>query len=228
MRPVIILFGKAPLPGRVKTRLYPFLDATSAAVLHSAFVRDSLELLSTMSSVADLELSTDFETDAWQDFSVARSLQGQGDLGDRVLHALAKALGAGRPKAVVVGSDSPGLPAGHIAALLQSDTDVALGPTEDGGFYAIACRRITPGMLHCVKWSSSNTLGDATRAIRACGLTAELGQPWFDIDEPSDLLRLRELANLPRHTANWLASNELRFSAVPAQPRAPTRGDSRN
>ena len=47
------------------------------------------------------------------------------------------------------------------------------------------------------------------RAIRACGLTVELGQPWFDIDEPSDLLRLRKLKDLPRHSAAWLTSNEL-------------------
>ena len=213
MRPVIILFAKAPVPGRVKTRLCPFLDAASAAALHSALVRDALELLETFSFEADIELATDVETQAWRDVVVPRSLQEDGDLGDRVLHALAKALGAGRPKAVIVGSDSPGLPAGHIAALLQSDTDVALGPTEDGGFYAIACRRISPGMLHGVRWSSSNTLGDATRAVRACGLTAELGQPWFDIDEPSDLFRLRRMTDLPRHTAAWLASNELRLSA---------------
>lgn len=228
MRPVLILFAKAPVPGRVKTRLCPFLDAASAAALHSALVRDTLELLRTLSLVADMELSTDVETDAWQDFAVARSLQGEGDLGDRVLHALTKALSVGRPKAVVVGSDSPGLPGRHIAELLQSDADAALGPTEDGGFYAIACRRITPGMLHGVRWSSSNTLEDTTRAIRACGLTAELGQPWFDIDEPPDLFRLQRLTDLPRHTAAWLASNKLRLSDLPAQPRAPTRGDSRN
>ncbi len=205
MRPIIILFAKAPLPGRVKTRLCSFLDATSAASLHSAFARDALELLLTFSGVADIELATDVETEAWSDLGVPRSLQSEGDLGDRLRHALTKALNAGRPKAVIVGSDSPGLPAGHIAQLIQSEADVALGPTEDGGFYAIACRRITPGMLQGVRWSSSNTLEDTTRVIRACGLTVELGQPWFDIDEPADFLRLRKSNKLPRHTAAWLS-----------------------
>ncbi|MGA2186674.1 MAG: TIGR04282 family arsenosugar biosynthesis glycosyltransferase [Bryobacteraceae bacterium] len=228
MRPAIILFARAPVPGRVKTRLCPFLNVTNAAALHSALVRDALELLQKLSGVADIELSTDVETDAWQEFAVARSLQGQGDLGDRLFHAFASALGAGRPKAMVVGSDSPGLPAGYLAELLRSDTDAAMGPTEDGGFYAIACRRIAPGMLDGVRWSSSNTLEDTKHAIRACSLTAEFGQPWFDIDEPPDLLRLRTLTDLPRHTAAWLASNEVRLSALPTQPRPQTRGDSRS
>ena len=228
MRPAIILFARAPVPGRVKTRLCPFLDATNAADLHSAFVRDALELLEKLSGVADIELSTDVETDAWQDFAVARSLQGQGDLGDRLFHALGTALGAGRPRAMVVGSDSPGLPAGYLAELLRLDTDTAMGPTEDGGFYAIACRRTALGMLNGVRWSSPDTLEDTKHAVLSCSLTAGFGQPWFDIDEPPDLLRLRTLVDLPRHTAAWLASNEVRLSALPTQPRPQTRGDSRS
>jgi hypothetical protein len=204
MRPVIILFAKAPLPGCVKTRLCPFLNPANAAALHSAFTRDALELLLTFSGVADLELATDVETLAWSDIELPRSLQTDGDLGDRLLHTLTKALNAGRPKAVIVGSDSPGLPAGNIAQLIQSEADVALGPTEDGGFYAIACRKIAPGMFQGVRWSSANTLEDTTRVIQACGLRVELGQPWFDIDEPADLLRLRKANDLPRHTAAWL------------------------
>jgi hypothetical protein len=218
MRPAIVLFAKAPIPGRVKTRLVPFLDAANAAALHSAFVRDALESLDRLSGVADIGLATDVETDAWRDFPVARSVQRWGDLGDRLFHALSLALGAGRPRAMVVGSDSPGLPAGHLAGLLRSDADAALGPTEDGGFYAIACRSVAPGMLDGVRWSSPNALEDTQRSIRARGMTVELGQPWFDIDEPADLWRLRTPACLPRHTAAWLAANDARLGGVPGLP----------
>jgi hypothetical protein len=139
-------------------------------------------------------------------------MQTEGSLGDRIYHALATALQAGRPKAMILGSDSPGLPAAHIDGLLQSTADAALGPTEDGGYYAIACRRFAPAMFRGVNWSTSSTLDDTARALRDCGLTVELGRPWFDIDEPSDLHRLQELSNIPRHTADWLRSNGRLFS----------------
>jgi len=85
------------------------------------------------------------------------------------------ALGAGRPQVIVLGSDSPALPASHIAELLAAESDAALGPTVDGGFYAIACRRIAAEMLDGVRWSSVHTLEDTARAITASVRDGDLG-----------------------------------------------------
>ena len=137
MRPVMIVFAKAPVPGCVKTRLTGALTANEAAMLHDAFVRDTLELLQPFTAIADLELHTDIETDAWRDIPVARRLQHEGDLGLEIFKALDKALQCGRPHAWILGSDSPTLPASHLHELLRLEVDVALGPKEDGGYYAI-------------------------------------------------------------------------------------------
>jgi rSAM/selenodomain-associated transferase 1 len=186
--PLIIVFAKAPVPGRVKTRLG--IDPVRAAELHSAFVRGTLTMLNQLRDTADVEVSTDEATDAWGDFQFARSLQVPGDLGERLFAAIRLALDGGRPRVVILGSDSPGLPPDHIRGLLASCADVAIGPTEDGGFYAIACRKAVPQMFHGVRWSSASTLEDTTRAIERCGLTLELGPRWFDVDTPEDLERL--------------------------------------
>jgi glycosyltransferase A (GT-A) superfamily protein (DUF2064 family) len=90
-----------------------------------------------------------------------------------------------------LGSDSPGLPPGHIRALLVSQADVAIGPTEDGGFYAIACSRTHPAMFDGVHWSTCSAFDDTVAASRRAGLTVEVGPAWFDIDRPEDLTRLR-------------------------------------
>jgi len=205
--PLIILFAKAPVPGSVKTRLFPFVDPASASELHTALARDMLESLLTLSDEADLELSTDVETAAWRDVPVERSLQGDGDLGMRIYRALLQGLAAGRQKTMVIGSDAPALPKAHIRGLLLADAHAALGPTEDGGYYAIACRRVAPAMFDGVRWSTRHTLTDTVRAIGQRGLTVALGLPWFDVDQPSDLERLRGLAALPRHLAEWLVSS---------------------
>jgi rSAM/selenodomain-associated transferase 1 len=185
---LIVLFAKAPTPGRVKTRLG--VDSARAAQIHSSFVRQTLVMLESLRGEADLELSTDEPTGAWREFPVARSVQSPGQLGDRIYAALETALASGRPKALILGSDSPGLPAAHIRALLASSADACLGPVEDGGFYAIACSRTAPAMFENVRWSTSATLSDTLRALKDCELSVELGPAWFDVDRPEDLTRL--------------------------------------
>ncbi len=203
MRPIVILFAKAPIPGRVKTRLQPDVDPVRAAELHSAFVQDMIEMLESLSDVADLELSTDCETEAWSEIRITRSVQAGGDLGDKMYAALAAALATGRPKAMIVGSDAPTLPASFLRTLLASHADVGLGPTEDGGYYAICCRKVVPGMFAAIEWSTHNTLSSTASAVCSHGLSVELGSVWFDIDQATDLERLRGSPGLPPHTKKW-------------------------
>ena len=83
-----ILFAKAPISGRVKTRLAAAIGFERAAALHRAFTADMIEKLLPL---APLELHIDIETDEWREFEVTRRLQGPGDLGARMLHAIAGA-----------------------------------------------------------------------------------------------------------------------------------------
>jgi rSAM/selenodomain-associated transferase 1 len=196
----MILFAKAPIPGRVKTRLATAIGAEPAAELYRAFVADTISKLAEFRDVADIELHTDTVTDAWSTAGVARVLQVVGGLELKLLHALAAALQSGRPQAMVLGSDSPTLPRGHIQRLLDSAADVALGPCEDGGYYAIACRRVHPEMFAGVEWSTPHVLEQTERAVRASGLSVERGDLWYDVDGPEDLARLIKDPALPPRT----------------------------
>ncbi len=209
MRPVIILFAKAPIPGRVKTRLQPPLSPAEAAGLHEAFVWDMILRLQSFPR-ADLELHTDIPTDAWAAAGVAQRLQSEGGLQLKMLHAMEQALRQGHPKAVIVGTDAPSLPLSHLEQLLAAAADVALGPTDDGGYYAIACRRTHPAMFDDVEWSGPLTLEHTVRAVERAGLTVELGSRWFDVDEPADLERLAASLDLPARTAHWFAERKIK------------------
>ena len=205
MRSVIILFAKAPVTGQVKTRLIPRLGPEDAARLHTAFVADMIERLQHFPGAA-LELHTDIPSDAWKQYSVARKLQIPGDLGLKMFHSLSTALTSGYERAMVVGTDAPTLPPDHLAGLLESSADVALGPTEDGGYYAISAKRTHLEMFKGVAWSTVHTLRMTLEAFDRCGLTHELGETWFDIDEPADLERLRACPDLPPHTRAMMDS----------------------
>jgi rSAM/selenodomain-associated transferase 2/rSAM/selenodomain-associated transferase 1 len=196
-KPLIIVFAKAPVPGRVKTRLG--LPADQAADLHRSLVGETLAGLQPLRHEADVELSVDVPTQAWDDCGFPRSLQVDGDLGTRMLGAIEAALFSGRPRVLILGSDSPQLPVGHVRVLLESRADVALGPTDDGGYYAIACSRVSRGMFDGVRWSTEHAYSDTVSAIERCRLTWERGRSWFDVDRAEDLDRpeVRRLLDVP-------------------------------
>jgi uncharacterized protein len=191
MKPVIIVYAKAPVPGQVKTRLIPRLGAAGAARLHEALVEDTLAMAETLGDTFDVELHTDISTGAWSWVGVRR-LQSAGDLGARMYATLRASLDGGRPFVIILGSDSPGLPRHFLAQLADLQADVVLGPTRDGGYYAIGCRRIDPAMFAEVVWSSPAARAQTEEAARRCGLTVAHGPEWFDVDEPGDLDALME------------------------------------
>jgi len=197
MRPAIILFAKAPVAGHVKTRLEQALGTEATLALHQAFVLDMLDKLLTLRGEADIELHTDIQTDVWRHPEATSRTQIPGDLGLKMLHAI------GPRWACIVGSDSPTLPAAHIEALLASAADVALGPCEDGGYYAISCRRTHPEMFSGVAWSSATALEQTEQAAQQCGLSVERGPTWYDVDRIEDLRRLGHERDLPPHTKAW-------------------------
>ena len=199
--PLIIVFARKPEPGKVKTRLGVRPD--DACALHTCFVRGTLQMLAAIPNVA-VELSTDAACAEWPEWPGRRSIQRPGDLGARMYGAIERSLRAGHPQVLILGSDSPGLPASHVTELLGSGADVTLGPTDDGGYYAICCRRAHASMFRGVRWSSRTTLQDTIREAQLCGLNTHLGPQWFDIDTPDDLNRLRLTPGLDRETRELL------------------------
>lgn len=191
MLPLIILFAKAPVAGKVKTRLAPPLKPEQAAALHEAMVAATWLRLQQLAGEAEIELHTDMETRAWPQ-AQPRRLQSEGDLGNRMLCALKTALRQGRPTVMIVGGDAPDVPLDYLRQMLASAADLTLGPAEDGGYYAIACRKTHAEMFDGVRWSTSDALADTVAAAQRCGLSVGLAPCWRDVDAFEDLLRLPE------------------------------------
>ena len=202
----IALFAKAALPGRVKTRLQPHISPEESAELHWAFLRDTWEKLHHAGEAA-LYLYCDLD---WPPAAeLARdgrfALQTGDDLGERMFRCFDDLARAGHDRLMIVGADSPTLPAefllqgiGHLA-----ETSAVLGPTEDGGYYAVGCRRPLPNMFSQVAWSKPWTLAQTQASFRKAGLDTTLLPGWYDIDTVSDLRRLGSEQRLPHHTGKW-------------------------
>jgi len=206
LRNLIILFARAPLRGLVKTRLAKHFGADVALRLHQAFV---LDVAARAAACLPIELHTDVATDAWPELRCPRRLQRPGELGVRMHAALEEALARGWERVAIVGTDAPDLPASHIVSLFDQDADVCLGPAEDGGFWGVACRRVSAGMFEAVEWSSPRTLEATVAACGRSALSVVLAPSWADVDEPADLLRLAARPSLALHGATAKLLREL-------------------
>jgi len=191
----LCIFVKAPRAGNVKTRLAASIGLDAAARLADAFFWDTLALAEQFTTLrAVVALSGEEKLLPMLRDRVAIWPQGDGDLGARLARNLRRAL-TERPRALVIGTDSPGLPATLIAqARAALDThDAVLGPAADGGFYLLGMRTCPEGLLVGLPWSAGNTLEKTLTRLEERGLTVKLLPPWFDVDLERDLERLRTL-----------------------------------
>lgn len=196
---VVIVFAKAPIPGDVKTRLIPALGAEHAAMLHTALTERAIATAQ-QSGAADVELccAPDIEHAFFQacaeDFDVLLTAQGGGDLGERMLRTLNRAIGE-YGRAIIIGADCPALTAQHIAnaAGMLGNHQVVLTPAEDGGYALIGATRTHTAMFSAIDWGTDVVLEQQRRNLVACGLSAHEMETLWDVDRPEDLPRLKAL-----------------------------------
>lgn len=214
MQNTLLVVAKEPAAGRTKTRLCPPLDGQAAADLYACFLLDTLEV---MRRVPDVRREIVYLPEGSEGYfralapDLALSPQRGADLGERLDNLLTAALAAGAPKAVVMDSDSPTLPAAYVAQAfaLLDDHDVVVGPCDDGGYYLIGLTRPQPRLLREVTMSTPSVVRDTLAIAAELGLRTALLPGWYDVDTAAELGRLRaELAaappNVAAHTRRFL------------------------
>jgi len=195
-RRALAVMARAPEPGQVKTRLVPPLSARAAANLYTAMIDARLA----GAQILDATLVVAFtppEAEGWFAARLPRAGQALPQIGGSLaerLRAVFQALFAqGCHQVVAVDSDSPTLPVDYLrdAFRLLDDpaVDLVLGPTLDGGYYAIGMRADHPAAFD-VPMSTPDVLADTLRRARQAGLRAALLPEWYDVDTPADLDRL--------------------------------------
>ena len=190
---LLIQFAKAPVVGRVKTRMIPHLSAEQASELHSELFNWTARVLC-IDKLGSVELW--LAGDADQEFMTlthtlgfdAHKTQSGRDLGERMANAIADGLERFE-KVILVGSDCPAIDRNYLreAILALDDNDVVLGPAEDGGYVLVAARVVCREMFVGIEWGS-NTVFDETVEILSKGTKSWQSLAVLpDIDRPEDL-----------------------------------------
>lgn len=214
----LLLFGKVPLPGGAKTRLAPALGEEGAARLYRAFLDDTVALARSVEvERRGLWLAGPAEgrrrlSERHPELTV-RAQRGE-DLGTRMARAIGDAFRRGAGRIVVVGTDHPTLPPARLrrAFRLLASADLVLGPTDDGGYYALGLRREAwpegRDLFGDVPWSTERVLASTRSRADRAGLSRRELRGWYDVDRPEELARLRRDASPDSRSAAVLRSLE--------------------
>lgn len=183
-RPHVLVMAKAPVPGRVKTRMCPPCTPQEAAGLAEAALADTLEAVA-QSPVERRILALEGEPGAWLPPGFTVVPQVAGGLDRRLAGAWAAAGGPG----VQIGMDTPQVTPGLLdQALAALDAaGAALGPAVDGGWWAIALRRPDPWAFLGVPMSTSGTGAAQHARLRRLGLDVAALPSLVDLDTVADL-----------------------------------------
>ena len=201
-RPVsIAILAKAPVPGRVNTRLIPAIGAHAAAVLQERLTERAVATALaagvgpvTLWCAPDATHSTFLKLVTQQRIILKR--QPEGDLGVRMLAATAATSGP----VLVIGTDCPALTELHLrgaANSLREGNDVVIIPAEDGGYVLIGTRTAQPAIFAGIEWGTSTVLAESRARIIEERLVLMEQPPLWDVDTEADLARLeREFPDL--------------------------------
>ncbi len=191
-RRALIVFAKAPRPGRVKTRLAADLGAQEAARVYRRLGRRVLDAVREGPYRTLVYYDPPDAEAEMRDWLGGESLefrpQAEGDLGERMARAFEEAL-RDADRACIVGTDVPALRRALVVQALErlESADVVLGPAEDGGYYLMALSRPHPEIFRDVPWSTADVLGTTLERARHAGLRESLLPVLKDVDTAADL-----------------------------------------
>lgn len=188
----ILIFAKAPVAGRVKTRLIPALGAEGAARLAAEMLaRTVAAALAARVGPVELCAEPDPDDPAWDGRlpeQVQLSAQGDGDLGRRLARAARRTTDRGE-KLLLVGADCPELDPDRLraAATALASHDAVIHPAADGGYALLGLSRFDPSLFDAIAWSTAAVAGQTLERLRALGWAIWIGDTLRDVDEPADL-----------------------------------------
>lgn len=194
-RNTLLLYARAPVAGRVKSRLAEGTKASAgigadpAANVYRHLLMHSLRQLRPLADHARLIAETPdaADTDALADLAPwldAVRPQSGSNIGERMRHSFARAFSEDSTAVLLAGSDLPDIHTDMFREGFMSlrQHDVVLGPARDGGYYLIGMREPQPGLFDITGWGGPQVLRDTLRRAEALGLRVGLLPELQDID----------------------------------------------
>jgi uncharacterized protein len=221
-RPHLLVVAKAPVPGKVKTRLGKQIGMAAAAELAAAALADTVIACSATYGPERCCLALEGELAGSVGPEVIGLLEGWtifpqtgGGLAERLVHAHETAGALTGGATVQIGMDTPQVTPALLSAVgdqlsspstpsSSSSADAVLGPADDGGWWVLGLRepaRVTAVLG--VPMSAPTTGADTRRALEEAGLRVATTASLRDVDTVADADLVAALAPETRFARAW-------------------------
>ncbi|MFE7093101.1 TIGR04282 family arsenosugar biosynthesis glycosyltransferase [Streptomyces erythrochromogenes] len=193
----LLVIAKAPVAGRVKTRLTTQFTPQQAADLARAALEDTLAaVLATPARRRVLVL--DGQPGPWIPDGIEVVAQCAGGLDVRLAAAFALAEGP----ALLIGMDTPHVTPDLLTLGLDfAEADAWFGPADDGGFWALGLAEPDPALLLGVPMSVAHTGEVQRQRLTGAGIAVRDLPQLCDVDTPADAQRVAAAAPWTRFAA---------------------------
>lgn len=183
----LLVMAKAPVPGRVKTRLCPPCTGVEAATVARAALLDTLDAVTACGADRKI-IALDGEPPRWLPPGFEIIAQCTGPFDRRLAAAWAAAGSCG----VQIGMDTPQVTPAQLDTVLtevRAGTGRAvLGPATDGGWWAIGLSGADPHrVFDGIPMSTAETGARQKARLESSGLRVRLAPELRDIDTIDDL-----------------------------------------
>lgn len=206
MRDALVIAAKAPVQGKVKTRLFTFLTPQEATDLYESIL---LDILDRVSGIEGVERFVAFYPEEGRSYFEDKGLRiGFGlieqrgeDLGERLKSVFQTLFDEGFSRIVIIGSDSPTLPLEYIKNAFDrlKQYQVVIGPCDDGGYYLIGLNSPLYDLFEGIKWGGSDVFKSTCSKARLSDYSLYILPGWYDVDLKDDLNRLSKELETEHH-----------------------------
>lgn len=205
MPPALAVLLKAPVAGRVKTRLAAGIGAGPAVAVYRQLAERQLRAVPAHWAVTIHFDPPEAEAEMRQWLGQIRlpapdfRPQSPGDLGARLSAAFDHHFQLGAAVTIAIGGDCPALdePRLRAAAARLATAEVVIGPAVDGGYYLIGLRSPHPALFAGISWGGAGVLTETRARLRATALPSEELPPLGDVDDEASWREAVEAGLLP-------------------------------
>ncbi|HMQ69280.1 MAG TPA: TIGR04282 family arsenosugar biosynthesis glycosyltransferase [Ignavibacteria bacterium] len=185
----LIIFARNPELGKVKNRLAKTIGKEKALEIYSKLLSIVYTETKLLECNKYLYLTERTDKGLFDDTYIQKIQSGNG-LGEKMFNAIKNVFEEGNEKAIVVGTDVPGLKGEIINEAFQKLTefDVVIGPAKDGGYYLIGMKECLNPLFENMKWSNDQVLINTLERISKLNRSYYLLEELTDIDTEDDVI----------------------------------------
>ena len=197
MRDLLLIFTRNPELGKVKTRLAADVGQETALRIYETLLHHTRSVTEQLRVDRQVLFSEVMEKDGiWRSSRFQKGLQRGNDLGDRMANAFADGFSRGYEKVVIIGTDLYGLQQKDLEDAFDTldESEVVIGPAEDGGYYLLGMRSMRRELFSQKDWGTSRVLDQTLKDL--IGIPISLLRRQNDIDVLEDLTGLPDLEKL--------------------------------